>query len=239
MSSEPTPSHRTEQDWIREATRVCEAAAKGDLEARVLNIDDDAPIARMLHAVNHLLDMTDAFVRESTTSLAFASEGKYFRRVLPDGLLGTFGRGAEVINTATVQLGHEAAQLHAAQKERDELVGDVRGAHEVSRELSERIDAIETMSETITTIAERTNLLALNASIEAARVGSAGAGFAVVASEVRRLADQSATVTKDIQLSVESVRDASTKTVSAIDSVWTVLSSQSSSDAGQPRRRAA
>ncbi len=228
--NEPKANQRTysESDWIKEATKVCQAAAKGNLEARVLNIDESAPIAPMLHAINHMLDMTDAFVRESTTSLEFASQGKYFRRVLPEGLQGTFGRGAHVINNATIQLGNEASQLHDAQQERDALVDDIRGAHQVSRVLSERIEAISTMSKMIATIAERTNLLALNASIEAARVGDAGRGFAVVAEEVRKLADQSASVTKDIRASIDALEDASNQTVTAVEAVWNVFAAQSS-----------
>src|SRR5439155_13982656 len=68
----------------------------------------------------------------------------------------------------------------------------------VSREMGKRAGEISSIVDTIDLIAERTNLLSLNASIEAARAGDAGRGFAVVAEEIRNLADRSAKATADI-----------------------------------------
>lgn len=225
----PSPTSTTtgpDSKWIHEATRVCTSASQGDLEARILNIDDQSELAPMLHAINHLLDMTDAFVREAGASLSFASEGKYFRRVLPQGLLGTFGQAGAIINSATIQMGTEAAQLHEAEQERGELINDITNAKEVSSHLAQSTLDIEQMSGVISTIAYRTNLLALNATIEAARVGEAGKGFAVVADEVKKLASQSATVTKEIQTNVAAIKEASTETVASIDRIWKVLDHQ-------------
>lgn len=224
-SSAPTPSS-SDSKWIHEATRVCTNAAKGNLESRILNIDEHTEIAPMLHAINHLLDMTDAFVREAGASLSFASEGKYFRRVLPQGLLGTFGQAGEIINSATIQMGTEATQLREAEQERGELINDITTAKTVSSNLAQSTEDIEQMSAIISTIANRTNLLALNATIEAARVGEAGRGFAVVADEVKKLASQSAIVTKDIQTNVSAIRVASIETISSIERIWTVLDRQ-------------
>ena len=68
----------------------------------------------------------------------------------------------------------------------------------VMREMGKRTNEISRIVDTINLIAERTNLLSLNASIEAARAGDAGRGFAVVAEEIRNLADRSAKATADI-----------------------------------------
>lgn len=223
---EPQQESSDNSKWIQEATNVCSRAARGDLEARILNIDNSSEMAPMLHAINHLLDMTDAFVREAGASLSFASEGKYFRRVLPEGLLGTFGQAGKIINNATIQMGTEATQLHEAEQERGELINDITAAKNVSSQLEQSTEDIEKMSGVISTIAYRTNLLALNATIEAARVGEAGKGFAVVADEVKKLASQSATVTKEIQSNVAAIKVASTETVGSIDRIWAVLDRQ-------------
>jgi methyl-accepting chemotaxis protein len=73
------------------------------------------------------------------------------------------------------------------------------------RSKAARINSVVT---TITKVADQTNLLSLNAAIEAEKAGEAGAGFAVVAREIRRLADQSAVATLDIEQMVEEMQEA-------------------------------
>lgn len=230
---------RAQERWIREAARVCAAAARGDLEARILNIDAGSELAGLLHGVNHLLDMTDAFVREATASLDHASHGKFFRRVLPEGMLGTFRRAAATINAATTQMDTKTRALAAAEQRRLELEGDFAVARRIVEDLARATHEIAAMSKTIERIASQTDLLALNATIEAARVGDAGRGFAVVAGEVKRLSSQTATATTQIQAQLRSVEDATQRTVASIEAIWNVIRAQGEQVATPPQARAA
>lgn len=212
--------------WIAEATAVCQRAARGDLEARLTKIDADPQMAELLRSINHMLDMTDAFVREATASLEFAAQGKYFRRVLPNGMLGSFRRASTSINAATGNMHAKAKDLQAAEAARLALEKDFAEARRVVGSLAGATKQIESMSTVIDRIADQTNLLAINASIEAARVGDAGRGFAVVAQEVKRLATQAGGATQQIQTSVRGMHEATTRTVKAIDSIWGMIAAQ-------------
>ena len=73
---------------LAEAAKTCEQAAAGNLEPRVLYTQGSGDVARLCRAVNHMLDMTDPFLREVGASLEYASRGKFFRRVLLRGMRG-------------------------------------------------------------------------------------------------------------------------------------------------------
>lgn len=86
------------------------------------------------------------------------------------------------------------------------------------------VDEIMVMANTINEIAEQTNLLALNAAIEAARAGEQGKGFAVVADEVRTLAEQSSEAVKDVQTTIKDVREAFNKIAGSSNKLLTFIS---------------
>ncbi|HVF36399.1 MAG TPA: methyl-accepting chemotaxis protein [Sphingomicrobium sp.] len=109
--------------------------------------------------------------------------------------------------------------------------GQAEKAVEVSRALSNHVEAIESILGLIRDIAGQTNLLALNATIEAARAGDAGRGFAVVAQEVKSLATQTAKATDDITAKISAITAATKQTVEANGSIQsTVEEVQTSAD---------
>ncbi len=93
------------------------------------------------------------------------------------------------------------------------LVGEVQGNAQMIEQLAEESATIGSVLTVIRSIADQTNLLALNAAIEAARAGEAGRGFAVVADEVRSLAQRTAGATAEIQTLIAGLQTAARQSV--------------------------
>ena len=106
---------------ISQALKVIRQAAEGDLEARILLIEQPGDLGELLHGINHLLDLTDAFVRESRASMEFAGRGDFFRRVLQEGMPGTFLQSAHALNAATAEMGRHKQLLEDAEIERQQV----------------------------------------------------------------------------------------------------------------------
>ncbi|SQH74411.1 Methyl-accepting chemotaxis protein [Shewanella benthica] len=96
------------------------------------------------------------------------------------------------------------------------LSDDVEQVGEVIESLATHTKSIESILDVIRAVSDQTNLLALNAAIEAARAGEAGRGFAVVADEVRNLASRTATSTNEVQIMIDKLQTEATRAVDAM-----------------------
>jgi methyl-accepting chemotaxis protein len=136
--------------------------------------------------------------------------------------------GAKVANQEAQQ-GQE--QVTRVTESIDKLAQDVQKASEVINQVNKDSEAIGQILDVIQGISEQTNLLALNAAIEAARAGEQGRGFAVVADEVRSLASKTQQSTKEINEMIERLQ-------SSIHSAVGVMT-QGQESAGQSVEKAA
>lgn len=107
---------------------VCQRVAAGDLEARLPALGDSPEAQAVRSTINHMLDVTDAYVRESGAALQAASEGRYHRRFLPRGLHGAYRHGAELINQAIDRMRQSADDLVAASEARVALADQLENA---------------------------------------------------------------------------------------------------------------
>lgn len=122
------------------------------------------------------------------------------------------------IQEVSVQIAHTSTQADNAKTEASRASGTINELHDGAAKVGE---VVKIISE----IAEQTNLLALNATIEAARAGEAGRGFAVVASEVKALAEQTARATDDISTQIAQIQRQIVEAVPVIESVASTIES--------------
>ena len=124
---------------------------------------------------------------------------------------------ADAANEAHSETAEGRRVVEEAVKAVQQLAGQIEGAADIIHQLEQDSENINAVLDVIKGVAEQTNLLALNAAIEAARAGEQGRGFAVVADEVRTLAGRTQKSTEEINQVIEKLQTGSRKAVAAMN----------------------
>ena len=132
----------------------------------------------------------------------------------------TVSAATEELTSSIKEIGRQVTQSSQVAAK---AVSEANRAKDMVRGLDESAQKIGKVVALITDIAEQTNLLALNATIEAARAGEAGKGFAVVASEVKNLATQTAKATEEIAAQIGEIQGSTKSSVGAIESIFSTI----------------
>jgi len=162
-----------------------------------------------LEASAGTLTTTAERAQELTTMVAAASEEASTN-------VQSVASATEELSSSINEIGR---QVQESARMATDAVGQARATNDRVSELSKAAGRIGDVVELINTIAEQTNLLALNATIEAARAGEAGRGFAVVASEVKALAEQTSKATGEIGQQISGIQAATQDSVNAIKEI--------------------
>jgi methyl-accepting chemotaxis protein len=200
------------REAVQQVTMAIQQMAVGAQDQAGAAGDTSGSVGQLLSAIDQVA--TGAQEQARTVAGASATAGQMVDGVEQVAVTSRAVATSSLQMRASAENGAEAVQKTVAgMREIKAVVSDAVGRVEELGRLSEKIGAV---IETIDDIAEQTNLLALNAAIEAARAGEHGRGFAVVADEVRKLAERSQRETRAI---TELIREVQSGTEIAVQAM--------------------
>jgi len=221
---------------ITEVVTVAENVAGGDLTRNLPDTQDGDELGKLQNAIHVMVDNLGTLVRQiqssgiqiTSSTTEIAASGKQLEATVAEQLASTnevtataqqiaatsmhVVRAMDEVKVKAVETADSASHSQQDLEQMERVMRDlVSATAAITAKLDvmhEKANNINTVVTTITKVADQTNLLSLNAAIEAEKAGEYGTGFAVVAREIRRLADQTAVATLEIEQMVKEMQGA-------------------------------
>lgn len=232
------------QNNVDTMQEVVQQASQGDLTGKI-DIGSDGAVGELAKGVQGMIDNLNRLVGQvqqsgiqvTSSSTEIAASAKQQEATVAEQaatvneivatateisatskeLVMTMDEVAEVSEKTAEAAASSQTGLASMEETMSNIVNAASGIASKLEVLSEKAGNINSVVTTITKVADQTNLLSLNAAIEAEKAGEYGVGFAVVATEIRRLADQTAVATLDIEQMVKEMQSAVSAGVMSVE----------------------
>jgi methyl-accepting chemotaxis protein len=171
-------------------TAICERAAAGDMEARIFSKQADPRLKRLRVAINRLLDISDAYLRESAAMMSSCSQDRFHRPILLRGLRGGFRHGAETINAAGRVMRERSEQIDLVARLASENADNIVTVASAVEELNASSGSISQQTSAAARIAGDTASASSEAAQAVAPLGEAVARVNSIVDLINRVASQ-------------------------------------------------
>lgn len=207
---------RTKESEVnQQQSRIADAVAESDtVSAQAVTAASD------LSAL--VEDATDSAARQTQHAIDAAAAMEEMNAAVLD-VAKNASETSEQANLTRDKASEGAEVVHQSTQAMDEVSTNTDTLRQHLATLGQYAEGIDSVMNVITDIADQTNLLALNAAIEAARAGEAGRGFAVVADEVRKLAEKTMGATKEVGETISAIQDVARISINDMESATSAV----------------